>query len=104
MWGVASAVDAPATAVRDAGELLHIDMHQLTGPIPLITDRWCLIGGTVTAIETAESFSDQDLLDGRAGPAHLMADVSRAPATLPAQLDDPPTTRLGCRVRGPMWS
>ena len=34
---VAAAVDPPATAVGDRGELLHVDVDQLAGPVPLVT-------------------------------------------------------------------
>ena len=63
MWCLAATVDAPAAAVGDAGELLDVDMNQLTWPIALIAADW-LSCGAVTGIESAESFGDQNGLNG----------------------------------------
>ena len=58
------------------------------------TRWWCLASvvdqpaGPVTAVESPESLSDQDLLRRGPGAADLVADVSRDPATLATQLGD----------------
>ncbi len=60
-------LDRGSATVGDAGELLHIDMHQLTGPITLITDHRCG-GGAVTGVEPTLSFMGEDLLHRGGGP------------------------------------
>jgi len=39
-WRFAAAVNSPAAAVGDAGELLDVDMDQLAWPITLMAADW----------------------------------------------------------------
>lgn len=60
----ASAVHAPPAAVADRGQLLGVDMHQLTGPFALVALRWNLrCGGPGASVEAAEAGGPEDRLD-----------------------------------------
>ena len=96
---VASAVDPPAAAVGDAGELLDVDMDQLAGPVALVAAHRFAVGGPVAPIEAAEPGGAQDRLHGRGGQPDLMGDVVGAPTALAAQLDHLDGDTLGCPVR-----
>ena len=90
-------MDAPAASVRNASELLDVDVDQLAWPIALIAADW-FSGCAVTGVEPAESFGDQNGLDCRAGSADFVADVAGAPAALFAEFDDPAAALKRCLV------
>ena len=92
--GIPPSSDTPPATIGDPGKLLDIDMDQLTRMVSLIPTHGFTIRGPVTTIQTTNTSTVEDLLHGRAGPAHLVADMGSAPATLPAQLHDPPAARL----------
>jgi len=60
--GLAAAVDLPAAAGWDAGDLLHVDMNQLARTVALIAAHRLGAGGSVAAVETAQAFRTQDRL------------------------------------------
>ena len=95
---LASAVDPPAAAVRDADELLDVDMDQLTRLFTLIaTDRF--LGCTIARVEPAETLSNEDPLHCLCGASDFERDVIGAPTALFRQLDELPPRRLRRPVR-----
>ena len=64
-WCLSADMDAPAAASWDAGDLLDVDVDQLTWLIPLVATRRLDRGGPVSGIESAESLSAQDRLHRR---------------------------------------
>ena len=60
---LAATVDPPPAPVGDPRQLLHVDMHQLTGSVALIAARLFSIGGAVTSVEAGESFGTEHGLD-----------------------------------------
>ena len=91
---VAASVDPLAASVGDPGQLLDVDVHQLTGTIALIATRR-LSGGSVTTVETGESLGAQHRLHRRCRKAELVADVISAPTMPAAELNDPSPIRVG---------
>lgn len=79
-WCLATSVDAPAATGGNAGDLLHVDVGQLTRPAALITRRWLRGGGAVASVETAATMAMQDGLDRRGSQAELVGEVGCTPA------------------------
>ena len=81
----ASGVQTERTAGRDAGDLLHIDVNQVAGPITLVAARRVEVGGAVTAVEPAETSAAQDRTRRGAGPrlrpALLWISIVRPPTS-----------------------
>jgi hypothetical protein len=78
---------APAAAVGDVAELLHIHMQQVTGVFMLITpDR--LPGGPVHVREPVDPAPDQDRVDRGGGDSDLVGDRDRPEPLLPAHVHD----------------
>ena len=83
---VTAASGSPAAAVGDRGELLHIDVDQLTGPLALVAaHRSC--GCAVTSVKASEASLAKDVLHGRRCETDLVRDVLGAPAALLSQPD-----------------
>jgi hypothetical protein len=98
---------APATAVGDLAELLHIHVQQVPGMVVLVaTDR--LAGGPVHMGEPVEPAADQHRVHRRGRQAQPVGDLDRAEPLLPPQVHDLPDgrgrgpVRLMVRTRGPV--
>jgi hypothetical protein len=52
-------VEPPAAAVRDAGDLLHVNVDQLTRTFPLIAQNRFGVRGPVSSVESSATGSSQ---------------------------------------------
>jgi hypothetical protein len=75
-------VDAVAATVRDAAQLLDVDVDQLPGMLALVADHHP--AGPVGVGESAHVMTGQDPIDGRAGHAQLPGQSVRALAVTAA--------------------
>jgi hypothetical protein len=80
-------MNAPAAAVGDPGELLDVDVHELAGPVSLVSADRFAIGRAVSGLEPGHPFRAQDVLHGRRGQAGLMGNVIGAPPVLRSEPD-----------------
>jgi hypothetical protein len=84
---------AVAIAVRDAAELLDIDVDQVARRVVLVAvrrrpaDRQT--GGLVEVSQLRHPVTAQDRLDGRAGDMQVVGDAVWSPAAGESHLDDP---------------
>jgi hypothetical protein len=83
-----AAMNPPAAAVGYAGDLLHVDVDQLFGPITLVAAHRFDAGGSVTAVESGESFAVEDALHRRRGQPEFVADVVSSPPSPLAETHD----------------
>ena len=87
------AVHAPAAAGWDSGDLLHVDVNELTRALALVATRRLLgARGSVTTIESAQPHTAKNGLDRRRGDADLVRDPVGAPPAKAAQMHHPPPT------------
>jgi hypothetical protein len=72
-------MDPPAAPVRDAGELLDVDVDQLAGPVPLIAAHRFSVSGPISAVEPSQTGAMQDRLHRGGRQPGLMGDVAGTP-------------------------
>ena len=78
---------AAGDAMPDAGdlaELLGVDVHELTGTLPLVAHDRCR---RIEALEAAEAEAPQDASDGRERQAEAAGDHGRGPPLPPERFD-----------------
>lgn len=96
--GLSAAVEAPTAAVGDCGDLLDVDVDQLTGPVALVADDRsgrC----TVADVEATDTVGTQDALHRRRGETDFVANVVGAPPALSPQFQNPDAQPGRCRSR-----
>jgi hypothetical protein len=74
-------------------------MHELTGPISLISADRFWVGGAVTGIEPAQTFGPKNVLHRRRSQPRLKRDVIGPPTALSAKPDHLRTSPRGRFVR-----
>ena len=77
-------MEAPAAAVGDAADLLHVDVDQLAWAIALVAVDGRGVRRPITTIEAAAARGVEDPLHRRGGEAGLVREVIRAPAMFAA--------------------
>jgi len=88
---IAPAPAPPSTTRRNGGELLHIDVDQLSWPVPHIPqDRFA---DPVTTVQPAETRLGEDPLGGRGCHTRLVGDPVCTPPATAAQFD-----HAGCHI------
>src|SRR4029450_2703070 len=75
------AVDAVAAAVRDAAQLLDVEVDQLARPLALVADHGA--AGPVGVGQAAQAVAAQDAVDGRASHAQGIPEPMGALAAAP---------------------
>jgi hypothetical protein len=88
------AMDPPAATGTDHPELLHVHMHQLARPGPLVTAH-DLTGGPVQPHQPGQPVPDQHPVHRRGVQPQDPGDPSRTQPAVPAQRQD---RRLGGRI------
>ena len=96
---VAASAGALPSTVGDPGDLLHLDMDELTRPVTLEATNWRSAGGAVTSIQPGQSFGTQDLLHRRRSEAELMGDVVSSPTPLLAEPHNVTADPSWCSIR-----
>lgn len=86
-------------AFRNADDLLHVDMDELTRSLALGAVHRSGVRGAVTAVQTGEAFGAQYVLHGRRCETELLADVVRSPTVLVGEPHDVAAKPTGCPVR-----
>ena len=88
----------PAAAVRDAGELLDVNMDQFAWPVTdIAADGFG--AGSVAFVESAETGLVEDVLNRRRGEAGFVCDVIGAPTMPLAKSDALGAPARRCPVR-----
>jgi hypothetical protein len=85
--GVAAATGPPATTGRDLGQLLDIDVHEITGVIVLVAAHHTTCGA-VHPRQTRHAVADQDTMHRRGVHLEPTSDARRSELVVPAQRHD----------------